>query len=60
MHASKLINYFVDVAQDLIEKSDTWVRHFITECNHDVFKMQTLFDATSLLTDDNRKTAIKC
>lgn len=57
MHASNLINNFVDVAQDLIEKSDKWVRHFIREYNQDVIKMQTLFDSISLLTDENRKTS---
>lgn len=52
---ASLMKIFVAVPQNLIEKSNLWVQHYITDQNKNVEKMQALFEAIAESADPDRR-----
>ena len=46
---------FVAVPNDLVQASDTWINHYISEYNQDSDKMRALFEAIAELGNEDRK-----
>ena len=56
---SSLMEAIIFVPENIIPKSDAWIKHYISKCSTDYEKMQILFDVISQLCDERKTEYIK-